>query len=116
MALAKTTRFKINKGSLNSLKKGRIFNSKVFALIYKENNILNTYKASVFLTKKIDARSVVRNSIKRKISNSFIRISKKYKIKPGYYLIKPNKFIVEENNRSIEEKLLAVLKNEGLLE
>ena len=109
MALPKRLRLSDSSEIKRVFKEGRTLNSAFFAIKFLPAN-LDSFRLAIIVSSKVSKKAVIRNKIKRKISE-IIR-PRVLKIKPGLYIVrvKPEALSVLNRKSDIFEKdLIRVL-------
>lgn len=104
---------KIYRLSSVNIKNSKKISSDLFTLRFSENNLEIT-RFGFVISKKIDKKAVVRNSLKRKLSVSIEEIFDR--IESGFdFVIYPSKKAAEANQEKISNEMISALSNNNFI-
>jgi ribonuclease P protein component len=104
---------KTNRLSSVRIKKSKLINSRLMDIKIGQNN-LQFSRFGFVISKKIDKRAVVRNSLKRKLSACVEEIFDR--IEGGHdFVFYPKREILDINQEILSTEVKKMLENEGLL-
>lgn len=108
MALPRSLRFPIRKEGKILQKEGRRYFNPLFTIVYKNNPAQTTSRAAFIISKKISPKAVVRNKLKRQLSD-IIRKDLESPKHPIDLLIILKPQILKENSEKTKQEILGAL-------
>jgi len=108
MALPRSLRFPIRKEGKILQKDGRRYFNPLFTIVYRKNHGGKNSRAAFIISKKISSKAVVRNKLKRQLSD-IIRKDLEISKTPTDFLFIFRPQILKENYEKIKEEILKAL-------